>query len=63
MDQDSGSFGAGVRISIRALDQKGALEAIWEVSELVAEADGKVRDTERKVFLEIQAAITAIAKS
>lgn len=49
------------RISIRKLAQRpDALESIWEVSELIAEADGKVREQEVTAFQEIRAAIESI---
>lgn len=49
------------RIAIRNLAQRpDALESIWEVSELIAEADGKVREQEVTAFREVRAAIESI---
>ena len=49
------------RLAVRRLASKeGALDAIWQVSELIAEADGKVREQERRAFAEIRTAIAAM---
>lgn len=49
------------RIAIRNLaGRHDALESIWEVSELIAEADGKVREQEVTAFQAIRAAVEAI---
>lgn len=49
------------RIAIRNLARRpDALESIWEVSELIAEADGKVREQEVTTFREVRAAIESI---
>lgn len=49
------------RIAVRNLARKpDALESIWEVSELIAEADGKVREQEVTAFREVRAAIESI---
>jgi len=49
------------RIAIRNLaGRDDALESIWEVSELIAEADGKVREQEVTAFREVRAAIELI---
>ncbi len=46
------------RIALRALkDTPGALDNIWEVSELVAEADGKLRPEERASIAVVRKAI------
>lgn len=49
------------RIAVRNLARRpDALESIWEVSELIAEADGKVREQEVNAFREVRAAIESI---
>lgn len=49
------------RIAVRNLARRpDALESIWEVSELIAEADGKVREQEVTAFREVRAAIESI---
>jgi hypothetical protein len=51
------------RAAIRNLAQHdGRLARIWDVSELIAEADGDVSDIERATFQQVRAAIAAIAQ-
>lgn len=50
------------RLAIAALKaQPETFEILWEVSELIAEADGKVREEERYSIGQIKKAITAVA--
>jgi hypothetical protein len=51
------------RAAIRNLAQQdGTLANIWDVSELIAEADGTVSDIERATFQQVRSAIAAIAR-
>jgi len=51
------------RAAIRNLAQQdGTLANIWDVSELIAEADGTVSDIERATFQQVRSAIAAIAQ-
>ncbi|CAN5477821.1 hypothetical protein BH10PSE7_BH10PSE7_15150 [soil metagenome] len=53
---------ADARLAItRLASQPGALDALWEVSELIAEADKKVRPEEEQAITDIRRIITAVA--
>jgi tellurite resistance protein len=52
------------RAAIRNLAaHDGTLARIWDVSELIAEADGQVSDIERATFQQVRSAIAAIAQN
>lgn len=53
-----------VRLALRNLkNTPNALEAIWEVSELIAQADGKIREEERSSIAEIRQTIESLSAS
>lgn len=53
-----------VRMSVKAVAKTdGALEGLWEVSEIIAEADGKVKPDETQALVEIRKVIGALAAS
>lgn len=51
-------------MSVKAVAKTdGALEGLWEVSEIIAEADGKVKPDETQALVEIRKVIGALAAS
>ncbi len=53
-----------VRVSVKAVAKTaGALDGLWEVSEIIAEADGKVKPDEVQALAEIKKAIGALVAS
>jgi tellurite resistance protein len=53
-----------MRVAIKTLASRlGSLQALWEVSELIAEADGKYKPEERATVSEIRTVINQVAQS